>query len=112
MAVAVRDGGSRRLRCSSWMMTPGLLAILVFQFQWQRYRVLRADEGLEALALTDGTRPDVVVTDIARPGLDGLGLAQQMRAQPNPILGVPFVTKPFDPRNLVAVVARLLALAR
>jgi DNA-binding NarL/FixJ family response regulator len=38
-----------------------------------------AADGEELLALLESVRPDVVITDIAMPGLDGLGALQRIR---------------------------------
>lgn len=38
-----------------------------------------AADGLQALALAEAQRPDVLVSDVEMPGLDGLGLAQAVR---------------------------------
>ncbi len=40
-----------------------------------------AANGLEAVALTGATRPDIVVLDLSMPEMDGLQAAQQIRAQ-------------------------------
>lgn len=49
-------------------------------------------DGAEALALAIRTRPDVVITDIAVPGLDGLLLAKALRTDRRtcniPVIGV------------------------
>lgn len=42
-------------------------------------RVLTAASGNEALTLADGSILDVLVTDIAMPGLDGFGLFRELR---------------------------------
>ena len=36
--------------------------------------------GAEALGVAINTRPDIVVTDITLPGMDGLSLAEALRA--------------------------------
>jgi len=43
------------------------------------YAVEEAGDGEEALTLVDKNLPDVVVTDMAMPRLDGLGLLQALR---------------------------------
>jgi len=43
------------------------------------YAVEEAGDGQEALALVDREAPDVVVTDMSMPRLDGLGLLQELR---------------------------------
>jgi signal transduction histidine kinase/AraC-like DNA-binding protein/CheY-like chemotaxis protein len=44
-------------------------------------RVLRAQNGHEALALIDLERPDLVLLDLMMPGLDGFGVLEAMRAE-------------------------------
>ena len=90
------------------------------------HRVLAAADGLAALALLDRETPDLVLTDAMMPGLDGLGLAARMRADPRtagvPVVlmsaavparpdgldGVGFLAKPFDLDRLLGVVAAAL----
>lgn len=45
-----------------------------------RYRVLEASNGREALEIVRLTTPDLVVTDVMMPELDGMGLLAAMRA--------------------------------
>lgn len=46
------------------------------------YKVLLADDGLTALQALAEQWPDLVITDVEMPGLDGFGLTQQLRSQP------------------------------
>ena len=46
------------------------------------YRVLLADDGLTALETLAREWPDLVITDVEMPGLDGFGLTQQLRSRP------------------------------
>ena len=41
--------------------------------------VITAQDGKEGLALYNSQRPDIVITDICMPGMDGLSMAQQIR---------------------------------
>ena len=43
------------------------------------YRVLQAVGGVEGLALARAERPDVVITDVIMPAMDGYELARQLR---------------------------------
>jgi two-component system chemotaxis response regulator CheY len=43
------------------------------------FRVLTAANGREALALAEASVPDVLVTDVAMPHLDGFGLMRAVR---------------------------------
>ena len=94
----------------------------------QRHRVILASNADEALQrLRDGLRVDLVVSDLVMPGeIDGLGLAQAVRAQwPGvPVLlvsgysdrasraqecGFVLLSKPFSPEALNAHIADLFA---
>lgn len=46
------------------------------------YEVTRAADGVEALAQIDERLPDIVVSDVMMPRLDGLGLVRAVRANP------------------------------
>src|SRR6186713_2092118 len=46
------------------------------------YDVLEAPDGNEALALAGRERPDLVITDLMMPVMDGLELTNRLRANP------------------------------
>lgn len=52
--------------------------------------ILAATSGVEALERLDGQRPDVVVTDLQMPVMDGVELLQQIRARPD-VSNVPVI---------------------
>jgi DNA-binding response OmpR family regulator len=91
------------------------------------YRVLAADDGLEALATIRRDEPNLVVLDLMLPGLDGWEVCRRVRAAGNlpiimltardddvdKIVGLElgaddYLTKPFNPRELVARVRAIL----
>lgn len=84
------------------------------------FLVRKAYDGLSALRLCEAQRPDLVLSDIAMPGMNGIALAGRLRevgipvvllsaAAANPKLdGVPFVSKPFDLDVIVEVVRGVL----
>ncbi|MBI3244806.1 MAG: pyridoxal-phosphate dependent enzyme [Chloroflexi bacterium] len=43
------------------------------------YRVFRAADGVDGLALARQSRPDLIITDLMMPGLDGFSLLQELR---------------------------------
>ena len=47
-----------------------------------QWRVDTASDGLEALRVARERRPDVIVTDVMMPSLDGFGLLREVRADP------------------------------
>jgi threonine synthase len=46
------------------------------------YRVLHARDGWEGLALARQKRPDLIVTDLMMPGIDGFGLVEELKLDP------------------------------
>ncbi|UUZ84997.1 response regulator [Paenibacillus sp. P26] len=49
--------------------------------EWEKYDlefVGQAEDGLQALELIETTRPDIVLTDILMPHMDGLELIEQL----------------------------------
>jgi two-component system response regulator MprA len=93
------------------------------------FQVTVATDGGDALAAAERTAPDVIVLDVAMPGIDGLAVCRRLRSKglPTPILmltardAVPdrvagleagaddYLVKPFAVQELVA---RLRALTR
>ncbi len=97
-----------------------------------RYVVEVVVDGEEALAAIRAKRPDLVLTDVMMPRLDGLGLLQTIRADPElrdlPVILLSarageevegrtagaddYLTKPFSARELVARIGAAVELAR
>ncbi len=103
-------------------------------FRGQGWRVASADDGLRAVRIASRLLPDVVVTDIVLPHLDGFDLAARLRHNARtariPVVAVTgysrpdllaraaqsgidnVLLKPCSPHQLVACVSRAIAVAR
>ncbi|MGO4686920.1 response regulator [Brevundimonas sp. 2YAF1] len=95
------------------------------------YRVVQAEDGVHGLEVLQAERPDIVITDINMPRMDGFGFIEGMRANPDhkatPVLvlttesdaakkqrareagATGWIVKPFDPIKLVDAVRRVAA---
>jgi DNA-binding response OmpR family regulator len=56
--------------------------LVTFKLQMAGYRTVTAADGCTALTLIGEERPDLVVMDIAMPGMDGLSVCYRMHADP------------------------------
>ena len=98
------------------------------------YKVLEAEDGMQALerlgGVAAGAEPDLLITDINMPRLDGFGLIEKVREQDRhrnlPILvlttessdekkqrarsagATGWIVKPFHPDKLAAAIRRVL----
>ena len=110
---------------------PNLLRAVAACFKTEGYEVNTARSGREALLQLAEAVPDLLISDIRMPGMDGYQLARQLRGSPRTAL-VPIVfltakdettdriegfragvdaylTKPFEPEELIAVVDGILS---
>lgn len=107
---------------------PSLLDALSMALEDAGHSVVAASDGTTGLSLVHAQRPDLVVSDVNMPGLDGFSLCRRLRGEGNRVpfilltsrdndidetLGLElgaddYVTKPFSMRVLVARVAALL----
>lgn len=113
---------------------PGLLQAVAVCLRVEGYEVTTARNGMEAMTRLAEGLPDLVVSDIHMPKMDGYAFARQLRASHRTALipvifltsktetsdriegfqaGVDaYLAKPFEPDELVAVVSGILSRVR
>jgi two-component system phosphate regulon response regulator PhoB len=57
-----------------------ILELVVFDLEDEGYEVLTARDGEQAITLALERRPDLVLLDVAMPGLDGYEVTRRLRA--------------------------------
>ena len=104
--------------------------VVAYNLRREGYEVLLAGDGDEGLALIQSKRPALVILDLMLPGIDGLSICQQLRADPKTrsiplmilsakeeesdiVIGLSlgaddYLAKPFSPREMLARVKALL----
>jgi DNA-binding NarL/FixJ family response regulator len=110
---------------------PDLLGAVAACLRGEGYEVVTARSGQEALIKLAQSVPDLVISDIRMPRMDGYALAQNIRSAPRTsLLPIVFLTakdqkadrikgfragvdaylvKPFEPDELLAVIANILS---
>ena len=104
--------------------------VVAYNLRREGYEVLLAGDGDEGLALIQSKRPGLVILDLMLPGIDGLSICQQLRAdaktrsiplmilsakeeESDIVIGLSlgaddYLAKPFSPREMLARVKALL----
>jgi DNA-binding NarL/FixJ family response regulator len=110
---------------------PNLLRAVAAALRAEGYEVVTARNGREALVRVAESVPDLIISDIRMPGMDGYQLAAQLRASSRTALvpvifltardetadrvagfraGVDaYITKPFEPDELLAIIQSILS---
>lgn len=113
--------------------TPDTRSIMRLMLEFAGYRVLEAENGIEAVEVALDERPDAILMDMSLPGIDGCQATRLIREQPGlrtvPIIActaynrwawrgkaivagcTDFITKPLDPEGLTSVLSRYLTAA-
>lgn len=112
---------------------PPILEIIAFLLEEENFQVLQARHGEAALSLLDENEPDLIISDVRMPGMDGFTLCEQVRSTPA-FAQIPFIfltakgeradvrrgmglgaddylIKPFEPEELLSAVRVRLARA-
>ncbi|WP_319563187.1 response regulator transcription factor [Marispirochaeta sp.] len=105
---------------------PHILNLLQFLLSDEGYRVTTADSGESALELSGDDDFDLVILDLALPGIDGFSVCRRLQNQSIPVLmlssydednyvvsgletgALDYVRKPFNHRELILRVANLV----
>jgi two-component system alkaline phosphatase synthesis response regulator PhoP len=109
---------------------PDIRKLVQYNLAQERYKVLEAEDGEQALKLLQRAKPNLVILDLMLPGMSGLELCRLLRERPEtaqlPILMLTakageadkvvglemgaddYLAKPFSPREMVARVRAIL----
>jgi two-component system, chemotaxis family, chemotaxis protein CheY len=110
--------------------SPSIRQMIKVTLEPAGHSVIEAGDGAQGLAKCQASRPDLVITDLNMPTMNGLELIRALRKLPA-LTGLPIVflttesndtvkqeaktagatgwiTKPFKPEQLLAVVAKLV----
>jgi CheY-like chemotaxis protein len=109
---------------------PVIQKLLSVNFEMEGYRVVTAGDGVEGLERVQADPPDLILLDVMMPRMDGLEVVRRLKSDPAtkliPVVllsakaqstdiqhGVDagaddYVTKPFDPLELLDKVSGLL----
>ena len=103
--------------------------MVTFTLKDAGFDVMEAEDGQKALDAVKGKKPDIIITDLNMPNMDGLTLIQKLREMDDfkstPILmltteqgddkkskgrtvgATGWIVKPFDPAKLIQVINKV-----
>lgn len=110
---------------------PNIVRLIQVNLERHGYQVETANNGAQALAKIRASRPDLLVSDVMMPEMDGFELLANIRRDPQ-LMDLPvimltakaqdrdvlegyktgadmYLTKPFNPQELLAFVKRILS---
>ena len=104
---------------------PRVLKFIEIDLKVHGFEVITTTSGEEALKLTRSRKPDIILLDIVMPGMDGFEVLKELRAFSQlPIIAFSashgnhadairlganaFITKPFQPDEMVSRIRTLL----
>ena len=109
---------------------PSIIVALQFLMEQEGYNVRTAETGELALDLISRYRPDLILLDIMLPGIDGYGVCEKVRLNPDyrnikiifltakereteiakglTLCGDAYITKPFLNSEIISTVEELL----
>ncbi len=110
---------------------PNIVRLIQVNLERHGYQVETANNGAQALAKIKANRPDLLVSDVMMPEMDGFELLANVRRDPS-LMDLPvimltakaqdkdvlegyktgadmYLTKPFNPQELLAFVKRILS---
>jgi two-component system alkaline phosphatase synthesis response regulator PhoP len=114
--------------------SPTVVTVLKYFLENDGFEVLVAEDGIAGLELARSATPDVVVSDLNMPGMDGIALTKALREDPRTrdaaililtsetsveseskgleIGADDYLAKPVEPKRLAARIKALLGHAR
>ncbi|MGH7926267.1 MAG: response regulator [Candidatus Binatia bacterium] len=109
---------------------PDIRKLVQYSLEQERYKVLEAEDGEQALKLLARAKPNLVILDLMLPGMSGLELCKLLRdrretsrvpilmltakaGEADKVVGLEmgaddYLAKPFSPREMVARVRAIL----
>lgn len=110
--------------------SPTIRMMVSFTLRENGYKVIEAEDGSAALAKLRANKVDMVITDLNMPNVDGIGVVQGVRSNPEsrftPVImlttesqegrkkeakaagATGWIAKPFHPDQLLAVVRKVI----